>query len=87
VLFEGNFVIFSYRVKKQSKKSKYKLYYSGKLSDINEFDIFYKSLYQMSKEQKFIETWKLTETMIQLQGRNPDELRLDRTTLILKRLF
>lgn len=72
--------------KTRDRKPKIKLYYSGRMSEVDEFEIFYKSIYQLSKEQKFIETWKLTETMIQLQGRNPDELRLDRTTLIVKRL-
>ncbi len=72
-------------VKKRAGSRKYKLYYAGKMDHADEFDIFLKSTYRLTPAQKFIETWKLTETMIKLQGRNPDELRLDRTTLILKR--
>jgi hypothetical protein len=71
---------------KSKSPSKFKLYYAGKLKDADEFEVFYKSIYQMSPARKFIETWKLTETLIKLQQRNPDELRLDRTTLILKRI-
>ena len=68
------------------KKRGLTLYYAGKLEDADEFEIFYNSIYQISPAQKFKETWKLTETMIKLQGRNPNELKLDRTTLILKRI-
>jgi len=62
------------------------MYYAGKLEDVDEFEIFYNSIYQMSYAKKFKETWKLTETLIKLQGRSRNELRLDRTTLILKRI-
>ena len=68
----------------RKKQKKFKVYYAGKLEDLDEFELFYNSIYQMTPEQKFIETWKLTETMIKLQGRNKNELRLDRTTLVLK---
>lgn len=71
---------------KQSNGRRFKLYYAGKMGEADEFKIFEESTYRLSMAQKFIETWKLTETMIQLQGRNPDELRLDRTTIIIKRL-
>jgi len=71
---------------KPKSRRTFKLYYAGKLQDADEFEIFYKSIYAMSPARKFIETWKLTETLIKLQQRNPDELRLDRTTLILKRI-
>lgn len=67
-------------------KNKMKLYYAGKLKEVDEFDVFYNSVYQMSPAKKFIETWKLTETLIKLQGRSRNELKLDRTTLILKRI-
>lgn len=67
-------------------RSKYRLYFAGKLQEADEFEIFYNSVYKLSPATKFKETWKLTETLIKLQQRSSDELRLDRTTLILKRI-
>jgi hypothetical protein len=69
-----------------NNKEKYELYYAGKIEDLDEFEVFYNSTYRMSPEKKFIETFRLTETMLELQGRSKDELRLDRTTLVLKRI-
>lgn len=63
-----------------------RLYYAGLAKDADAFDIFYQSTFQMSYAEKIIETWKLTETMIQLQQRDPNELRLDRTTLIIRKI-
>ncbi len=67
-------------------KQRMKLYYAGQLEKVDEFEVFYNSIYQMSPAKKFVETWKLTETLIKLQGRSRNELKLDRTTLILKRI-
>jgi hypothetical protein len=74
------------RMKKAKVRKGYQLYYAGKLQDADPSEIFFNSTYNLSHAEKFIQTWKLTETLIKLQNRNPDELRLDRTTLILKRI-
>jgi hypothetical protein len=73
-------------MKKPKVRKGYELYYAGKLEDADPAEIFFKSTYKLSYAEKFVQTWKLTETLIKLQNRNPDELRLDRTTLILKRI-
>lgn len=73
------------RAKHRVRKG-YQLYYAGKLEDADPHEIFLNSTYKLSYAEKFIETWKLTETLIKLQNRSLDELRLDRTTLILKRI-
>jgi|688.fasta_scaffold842074_2 hypothetical protein len=70
----------------KNNKRKWKLYYAGKLADLDELKLLQDTFLKMSYSQKFIETWKLTESLIELQGRNPNELRLDRTTLIVKRI-
>lgn len=71
---------------KKQRQKKYTLYYAGPLKEVDEDEVFFKSLYKMSPAQKMIETWQLTETSILLQNKDPNELRLDRTTLILKRI-
>ena len=70
---------------KRSGRHKFELYFAGRMDQADEDEIFFQSVSGLSPGQRFIETWRLTETMMKLKGRDLDELRLDRTTLILKR--
>ena len=72
--------------KSNLKRRNWKLYYAGQLNKLDDLQLLNDTFLKMSYSQKFVETWKLTESLIELQGRNPNELRLDRTTLIIKRI-
>lgn len=72
--------------KSSSSKKGFQLYFAGKMADLDEEELFFQSFFKLSPEVKIRETWALTELAVKLKGKDPNELRLDRTTLILKRI-
>jgi hypothetical protein len=59
--------------------------YKGAIEDIDLDHIYSQSFALLSPEQRLRESWELVKNYWLSKGKSPDELRLDRTVMLVKR--
>ena len=73
--------------KKSRKAKKFKIIYSGPLDKCDDDLVFAQSFYTMTPAEKFKASWEMVVHAWKLKGKPLDELRLNRTTSVLKKIF
>jgi hypothetical protein len=68
-----------------SRKNKLKLIYKGTLEDMDLDHIYAESFALLSPEQRLNEAWELVKNYWLSKGKSVNELRLDRTVMLIKR--
>ena len=67
------------------RKNKIKLIYKGALEDMDLDQIYAQSFALLSPEQRLTESWELVKDYWLSRGKSLDELRLNRTVVLIKR--
>ena len=72
--------------KRRKKSRKFKVIYSGPIDQCDEDLVFEQSFYRMTPAEKLKASWEMVVHVWKLKGKPLNELRLNRTTSVLKRM-
>jgi hypothetical protein len=68
------------------KKNKVKLIYKGALKDLDPVTVYQQSFAKLTAEERLKAGWQMVKDVWKLKNRNPDELRFNRTVVLIKRI-
>jgi len=74
-----------YRAMKQQKRN-FQIIYNGSLENLDEDLVYEQSFFKMTPEDRLKASWEMVVHAWELKDKSENELRLNRTTSILKRV-
>ena len=70
----------------KQKKRNFQIIFKGSLENLDEDFVYQQSFFKMTPEERLKASWEMVVHAWKLKGKSENELRLNRTTSILKRV-
>ena len=68
------------------KNRNFQIIYKGSIDNLDEDLVYERSFFKMTPEERLKASWEMVVYAWKLKGKSENELRLDRTTSVLKRV-